>query len=144
MADGTVALRGDERSLAGARSASPILILADSALEHWHFSDGTANLGRPSITVRDPVEAFAVLHRQPRQIGVVLGPAHDPRYGAMEFFRAVREAFPHIRRLAFSRHLSECAEALHDGLLQGVVTCPAPPYWLSVAFPGRTAAAHTG
>ena len=101
-----------EQSLAAARSCSAALIIADADLCHFSFSDGIATLGRRSITVRLPLEAILSLQDDSPQIGVVLAPAHDPRFRAMEFFAFMRDAYPLVRRIAYTKRALEHSRAL--------------------------------
>jgi hypothetical protein len=69
--------------------------------------------------------------------GVVLAPAHDPRFKAMEFFAFMRDAFPCVRRIAYTKRALERSSALVIGLLDVVLNYPTPLHRLAEALQSR-------
>ena len=110
------------------------LIIADTDLCHWSFSSGIVSMGGCCITVHHPLEAIIGLQDGSLAIGVVLAPAHDPRFNALELFAFMRAEFPLVRRVAYAKHASEHADALDAGLLDVVLTYPTPLHELAEAL----------
>ena len=100
------------------------MLIADAGLCHRSLSAGIASMGGCCITAHHLLEAIISLQNDCQPIDVILAPAYDPRFHAMEFFRFVKDEFPLVRLVAYASDASERADALSTGLLDVVLTYP--------------------
>jgi hypothetical protein len=119
------------------------LVVADAGEGYQSLNAGMARLGWRSITVRHPLDAIVGLQDEALEILAVLAPIPDAHFDALEFFAFMKDAFPRVRRIAYTKRSTAAkvaSDAAHVGLLDTLLTYCSPLYLLAEALqPARGA-----